>query len=108
MQIIIIYSKNIKKDFSIETADCIIHFDQPWNPLIKKLTEQNIFTGIRKKTAFTKVFNYMVSDTIDERILIFLYNKGFFNKENIALMTPARLSQMITTEEWFYILGVDI
>lgn len=90
---------------TLTEASYVIHFDHLWNPAIMWQAEDRVHR--HGQTRGVNIYSFWMRNTIEERIYQKLYEKGLLFEEVVNGLSEKAIEQMISTEEWLEILGVD-
>jgi superfamily II DNA or RNA helicase len=92
---------------TLTEASYVIHFDHWWNPAKMWQAEDRVHRHGQKEKRGVNVYSFWMQNTIEERIYQKLYKKGLLFEEVVNGLSEDAIEQMISTEEWLEMLGVD-
>ncbi len=98
-------TKNEITKLQLVNATYVLFFDQWWIPSMQWQIEEEIKV---KKPSESKIhfIYYLNRNTIDEKILFKLYEKGLMLKNLVETFSVESYSKLITEEEWFEIFDI--
>jgi len=91
---------------TLTEASYVVHFDHWWNPALKWQAEDRVHRP-GQKASCVNIYEFWMSDTIDERIFKLLEGKKRLFEEIVDSLSADELEKTITDEEWFGILDID-
>ncbi len=90
---------------TLTEASYVIHFDHWWNPAVMWQAEDRAHRHGQKNNL--TVYSLWVLDTIEEQINEKLRQKGLLIENVIDSLAVDAVEEMISTDEWLEIFGVD-
>jgi len=90
---------------TLTEASYVIHFDHWWNPAVMWQAEDRTHRPGQKKNV--NVISFWMQDTIEEKIKRKLKDKGLLIENVIDSLATNKIDEMISTEEWLEMFGVQ-
>ena len=93
---------------TLTEASYVVHFDHWWNPALKWQAEDRVHR-IGQEAKSVNIYEFWMSDTIDDRIYDILERKLLLFEEIVdsLSLSAEEIEQSISDEEWLSIFGVD-
>ncbi|HSD62969.1 MAG TPA: helicase-related protein [Ignavibacteriaceae bacterium] len=80
----------------------LIHFDQWWSPVATWQAEDKIISVNEK----LNIYNYLIRNSIEDRIRLKLTEKGLLNRKLFDLLNSEVFYSLISNEDWLEILDL--
>jgi len=90
---------------TLTEASYIVHFDHWWNPALKWQAEDRVHR-VGQQAAGVNIYEFWMSDTIDERIHDILERKQLLFEEIVDSLSAEVIERGISDEEWLSVLGI--
>jgi hypothetical protein len=96
--------KAINAKLNLSNVDYLIHFDQWWSPPTTWQAEERLNLANNRDSNKLKIYNYLIRNSIDEKIQLKLIEKGLDNKGLFDLLSSEGMYSLFTNEDWLEVL----
>jgi len=98
--------KAISTKINLTDVSYLIHFDQWWSPVSTWQAEEKIHPQLSKAGDKINVYNYLIKDSVEEKIKLKLSEKGLDNKLLFDLLSSEFIYSLISNEDWLELLDL--
>ena len=91
---------------TLTEASYVVHFDHWWNPALKWQAEDRVHR-VGQQAISVNIYEFWMSDTIDERIYDILERKQLLFEEIVDSLSAEVVERSVSDEEWLGIFGID-
>lgn len=91
---------------TLTAANHVVHFDHWWNPAVVWQAEDRVYRFGQTKPV--TVYDLWMEDTVEERILEVLKQKGLLHQQVIEALAQKDARQVFTLEDLAFILGLEV
>lgn len=99
--------KAINARINLTEVPYLIHFDQWWSPISTWQAEEKIYPQLSKdEEDKINIYNYLIKDSIEEKIKLKLLEKGLDNKLLFDLLSSEFIYSLISNEDWLELLDL--
>jgi hypothetical protein len=96
--------KAISSKVSFNNVNYLIHFDQWWSPVTTWQVEDKINSDTAGEGL--NIYNYLIRNSIEDKIRIKLREKGLLNKNLFELLNSEIYYSLLSNEDWLEILDL--